>query len=45
MTVQAISDAIIEKTGVTEGTPSIDVSGFNDTAGQTGTNFKDKTEN
>lgn len=40
-TVQAISDAIISRTGVTEDTPSINVDGFNDTAGQNGTVFKD----
>lgn len=39
-TVQAISDAIIQKTGVTENYQSIDVSDFNNTAGQTGTEFK-----
>lgn len=38
-TVQAISEAIIKKTGVTEKYQSIDVSDFNDTAGQTGTDF------
>ena len=40
-TVKAISDAIIKKTGVTEDYKSIDVSGFNDTAGQQGTDFKE----
>ncbi|MBQ8519721.1 MAG: LCP family protein [Agathobacter sp.] len=40
-TVQAISNAIIQKTGVTEGTPSYNVDSFNDTAGQSGTVFKD----
>ena len=46
-TVKAISNAIIEKTGITENSSSINVDGFNDTAGQTGTDFKDKdgTEN
>lgn len=46
-TVQAISDAIIDKTGVTENSSSINVDKFNDTAGQTGTDFKDEdgTEN
>ena len=39
-TVQAISDAIIEKTDVTEDTSSINVDKFNNTAGQTGTDFK-----
>lgn len=39
-TVQVISDAIITKTGVTEEYKSIDVDSFNDTAGQTGTVFK-----
>lgn len=43
-TVQAISDAIIEKTGVTENQSSIKVDSFNDTAGQSGTVFKDDTE-
>lgn len=43
-TVQAISDAIIEKTGVTENQSSINVDSFNDTAGQSGTVFKDDTE-
>lgn len=40
-TVQAISDAIIKKTGITENYTSIDVEDFNDTAGQSGTVFKD----
>lgn len=40
-TVQAISDAIISRTGVTEDAPSINVDGFNDTAGQNGTVFKE----
>lgn len=46
-TVQAISDAIVDKTGVTENSSSINVDKFNDTAGQTGTDFKDEdgTEN
>lgn len=43
-TVKAISDAIINKTGVTEDYQSIDVEDFNDTAGQSGTVFKDDTE-
>ena len=43
-TVQAISEAIITKTGVTENYQSIDVSDFNDTAGQTGTDFKKETD-
>ena len=43
-TVQAISDAIIQKTGVKPGTPSINVDKFNDTAGQNGTVFKDPEE-
>ncbi len=43
-TVQAISDAIIQKTGVKPGTPSINVDQFNDTAGQNGTVFKDPEE-
>lgn len=41
-TVQAIHDAIIQKTGVTENYQSIDVEDFNNTAGQTGTVFKDE---
>ena len=41
-TVQAISDAIIKKTGVTEDNKTIDVEGFNDTAGQAGTVFKEE---
>ena len=41
-TVQAISDAIIKKTGVTENYQSINVDEFNNTAGQTGTVFKDE---
>lgn len=41
-TVQAIHDAIIQKTGVTEKYQSIDVENFNNTAGQTGTVFKDE---
>lgn len=41
MTVQAISDTIIEKTGVTEDETSINVDEFNNTADQNGTNFKD----
>ena len=41
-TVQAIHDAIIQKTGVTENYQSIDVENFNNTAGQTGTVFKDE---
>lgn len=40
-TVQAISDAIIKKTGVTEDYKSINVDSFNDTAGQAGTVFKE----
>ena len=40
-TVQAIHEAIIQKTGVTENYESIDVEDFNNTAGQTGTIFKD----
>ena len=42
-TVKAISEAIIQKTGVTENTPSYNVESFNDTAGQDGTVF-DKPE-
>lgn len=41
-TVKAISNAIIDKTGVTENSSSINVDDFNDTAGQSGTNFKDE---
>ena len=40
-TVDAIHEAIIQKTGVTEKYQSIDVEDFNNTAGQTGTVFKD----
>lgn len=36
--VQYISDAIMEKTGVDENATSIDVSDYNDTAGEDGTN-------
>lgn len=39
-TVRMISNAIINKTGVTEDTSSINVDKFNNTAGQTGTEFK-----
>lgn len=41
-TVQAISDAIVKKTGVTEDYQSIDVDDFNNTAGQAGTVFKEE---
>ncbi len=41
-TVKAISDSIIQKTGVTEDFKSINVDSFNDTAGQSGTVFKDE---
>ena len=41
-TVKAISDAIISKTGVKENHQSIDVSDFNNTAGQNGTDFKEE---
>ena len=40
-TVQVISQAIMEKTGITEDSKPINVEGFNDTAGQQGTVFKD----
>lgn len=43
-TVKAISDTIITKTGVTADAASIDVSGFNNTAGQDGTAFEEDTE-
>ena len=44
-TVKAISDTIVDKTGVTEDSKTIDVSDFNDTAHQIGTDFKnDDTE-
>ncbi len=44
-TVKAISETIIKKTGVTEKYNSINVDEFNNTAGQTGTVFKeDSTE-
>lgn len=39
-TVKAISDTIVDKTGVTEDAKTIDVSDFNDTAHQIGTDFK-----
>ena len=39
-TVQVIHDAIIQKTGVTENSSSIDVEDFNNTAGQSGTVFE-----
>uniref|UniRef100_UPI0040561BC8 LCP family protein n=1 Tax=Agathobacter sp. TaxID=2021311 RepID=UPI0040561BC8 len=39
-TVQMISRRIISGTGVTEEEDAINVDGFNDTAGQTGTDFK-----
>ena len=42
LTVQAIHDAIIQKTGVTEDYQSIDVDDFNNTAGQNGTAFKEQ---
>lgn len=38
-TVRHISDTIIEKTGINENTASINTDSFNDTAGQTGTDF------
>lgn len=41
-TVQAISQAIIDKTGITEDSKPIDVDGYNNTAGQQGTVFKDE---
>ena len=40
-TVQAISQAITQRTGVKEGDASVNVDSFNDTAGQSGTIFKD----
>lgn len=40
-TVKAISNTIIAKTGVTEDSATIDISDYNDTAGQDGTNFDD----
>lgn len=39
-TVKTISDAIIQKTGINEGTSAINTEGYNDTAGQSGTDFK-----
>lgn len=42
-TVETISNTIIDKTGITENSSSINVDDFNDTAGQTGTDFKDET--
>ena len=41
-TVRIISDTIVKKTGVTEQAPSINVDEFNNTAGQTGTDFKEE---
>ena len=41
MTVKTISDAIIDKTGISADSSAIDVEDFNDTAGQSGTVFKD----
>lgn len=41
-TVQVISQAIMDKTGITEDSKPIDVDGFNDTAGQQGTVFKEE---
>lgn len=41
-TVRVISDAIINKTGVDSSNKSINVDGFNNTAGQQGTVFKEK---
>ena len=43
-TVQSISNTIISKTGVTASDKPINVDGFNDTAGQEGTIFKDTNE-
>ena len=40
-TVIAISNAITQRTGVKEGDASVNVDSFNDTAGQSGTVFKD----
>lgn len=39
-TVRHISDVIVEKTGVDESASSINTDSFNDTAGQSGTDFK-----
>ena len=41
-TVQVISQAIMDKTGITEDSQSINVDEFNDTAGQSGTVFKEE---
>ncbi len=38
--VQTISNSIVKKTGVTEDSTLIDTSGFNETAGESGTDFK-----
>lgn len=43
-TVKAISNAIVQKTGIAQGAPSVNVDSFNDTAGQSGTIFKDPEE-
>lgn len=42
-TVDAIHEAIIDKTGVTENYQSIDVQDFNNTAGQIGTDFREES--
>lgn len=42
LTVKTISDAIVEKTGISEDSKGINVDEFNDTAGQQGTVFKDE---
>lgn len=41
-TVQVISQAIMDKTGITEDSKPINVDEFNDTAGQSGTVFKEE---
>lgn len=42
LTVKTISDAIVQKTGISEDSKGINVDEFNDTAGQQGTVFKDE---
>lgn len=41
-TVEAIDQSIINKTGVTENSPTINTDRYNDTTGAEGTDFKDK---
>lgn len=41
-TVEAIDQSIIDRTGVTENSPSINIDKYNETAGADGTHFKDQ---